>query len=284
VCVRREPRHPIGDARDCVARRSAYSLDVLIALTREPTPSLARCLLTHVDRAPIDGGLALAQHERYVECLREFGCAVVELAPLDDHPDATFVEDTAIVLCDVAVITRPGAPERRGECASVAEALARHRPLVHLTAPSTLDGGDVMSVGDVLYVGLSRRTNHAGLKELAHRVLEHGYRVKAVEVPGALHLKSACTSLGRSTLLVNRAWISLERLSAFELIDVDPSEPFAANALAIEGSVLMASEFPRTAERVARAGFDVRCVELGELHKAEAGVTCSSLIFDADTG
>jgi dimethylargininase len=257
-------------------------LRVRIALTREPGRSLARCVLTHIAREPIDVERAAAQHGAYIACLRDLGCRVVELPALDEHPDATFVEDTALVLDDVAVITRPGAPERRGECPSIAAALARYRPLRELHEPSTLDGGDVLRVGHVLYVGLSRRTNHAGLKELAHLVLEHGYRVKAVDVRGVLHLKSACTHLGRSVLLVNREWLSLERLAGFELVDVDPSEPFAANALAVGDAVVMASEFPRTAERVARAGFDVRCVELAELHKAEAGVTCSSLIFDAD--
>jgi dimethylargininase len=253
---------------------------VPIALTREPSSSLTRCLVTHVARSPIDLERALDQHRRYVECLRELGCRVIELPALEEFPDATFVEDTALVLRDVAVITRPGAPERRGECAEVARTLASYRPLVRLSEPSTLDGGDVMAVGDLLYVGLSSRTNHAGLKELAHVVLEHGYRVKAAEVHGTLHLKSACTHLGRSVLLVNRAQVSLERISGFELIDVDPSEPHAANALAVGETILMASEFPRTAERVERAGFHVRRVELGELHKAEAGVTCSSLIFE----
>jgi dimethylargininase len=181
----------------------------------------------------------------------------------------------------VGVIPRPGAPERRGECASVAEALARYRPIAHLSAPSTLDGGDVMAIGNVLYVGLSSRTNHAGLKELAHLVLAHGCRVKAVEVRGTLHLKSACTHLGRSVLLVNRAWVPLERLAGFELIDVDPREPHAANALAIGDALVMASEFPRTAERVERAGFHVRQVELSEFHKAEAGATCSCLVFES---
>jgi dimethylargininase len=257
-----------------------------IALTRDPGPSLERCALTHLARVPIDHVRALEQHRGYVACLRELGCHVVELPVLDEFPDATFVEDTALVLDEVAVITRPGAPERRGECASVAEALARYRPLVHLQAPSTLDGGDVLTIGNVLFVGQSSRTNHAGLKELAHIVLAHGYRVKAVDVRGTLHLKSACTHLGRSVLLVNRNWVSVERLAGLELagfalIEVDPSEPHAANALAIGDAVLMASEFPRTAERVARAGFDVRTTELAELHKAEAGVTCSSLIFEA---
>lgn len=223
----------------------------------------------------------MAQHKAYVQCLRELGCEVVEMPALDEFPDATFVEDTALVLNDVAVITRPGAPERRGECASVAEALARYRPLAHLEAPATLDGGDVMAVGDVLYVGLSSRTNHAGLRALAHLVLALGYRVKAIQVRGTLHLKSACTYLGRSVLLVNRAWLPLDRLAGFELIDVDPSEPHAANALAIGDTLVMASEFPRTAERVERAGFEVRRVEVAEFHKAEAGVTCSSLIFES---
>jgi dimethylargininase len=144
-----------------------------------------------------------------------------------------------------------------------------------------LDGGDVMAVDHTLYVGQSGRTNHAGLKALAHLVLEHGYRVKAVDVRGALHLKSACTHLGRGVLLVNRDWIAPERLAPFELVDVDPREPFAANSTRVGERVVMSSAYPRTAERVERAGFDVYQVDLSEFHKAEGGATCLSLVFPA---
>jgi dimethylargininase len=282
-----------------------------VAIVRKPTESLARCLLTHIERSSIDLARALEQHAAYTACLRELGCEIVELAPLPACPDAVFIEDTAVVLDDVAVIACPGAPSRRAECASVARELAKHRATVALAepaasdalpsldrtatlgglvpagghaplgGPATLDGGDVMAVDHTLYVGQSKRTNHAGLKALAHLVLEHGYRVKAVDVRGALHLKSACTHLGRGVLLVNRDWIAPERLAPLELVDVDPREPFAANSTRVGRRVVMSSAYPRTAERVERAGFDVYQVDLSEFHKAEAGATCLSLIFPA---
>jgi dimethylargininase len=252
-----------------------------VAILRPPTESLARCLLTHVERSAIDVERALEQHAAYGACLRELGCALVELPPLAECADAVFVEDTAVALDEVAVIARPGAPARRGECASVARELARHRPVVALEDPATLDGGDVMLVERTLYVGQSGRTNHAGLKALAHLVLEHGYRVKAVDVRGALHLKSACTYLGRGMLLVNREWVALERLAPFRLVDVDPREPFAGNSTRVGERIVMSSAYPRTVERVQRAGFEVHVVDLSEFHKAEGGATCLSLVFGA---
>jgi dimethylargininase len=256
-----------------------------IAIVRRPTESLARCLLTHVERSAIDLELALEQHAAYTACLRELGCEIVELAPLPECPDAVFVEDAAVVLGELAVVARPGAPSRRAECATVASELARHRRVAAVDEsaafrdPATLDGGDVMAVERTLYVGQTARTNHAGLKALAHLVLEHGYRVKALDVRGALHLKSACTYLGRGVLLVNRAWVALERLTPFELVDVDPREPFAANSTRIGERVVMSSAYPRTVERVQRAGFEVHLVDLSEFHKAEGGSTCLSLVL-----
>lgn len=253
----------------------------LVAITRTPSPSLVQCELTHVARVPIDFERALEQHAGYCAALRALGVDVITLPACDDLPDATFVEDMAVVLDDVAWITRPGAESRRAECASIAAALAPFRALEHMASPCTLDGGDVLRAGNVLYVGQSTRTNHAALKALAHGVLAHGLRVKAVEVRGALHLKSACTLLGDDVLLAQRDALNLERVRGFEVLDVDPSEPGAANVLRIGEQLLMPREFPRTMERVERAGFAVTPVALSELLKAEAGVTCLSLVFES---
>lgn len=251
-----------------------------IALTRSPGPELAQCELTFVERAPIDHERALAQHADYRAALQALGAEVVNLPALDGAPDATFVEDPALVLEDIALLTRPGAESRHVESASLAEALSTWRPLEHMEAPGTLDGGDILRIGEVLYVGQTSRSDHAGLKQLAHRVLPHGLRVKAIQVEGSLHLKTACTWLGGNTLLVHRDWIDTQRLDGFEFLDIDPDEPFAANALRVGGGVLLAASAARTAQRVEALGIPVRLVELSEFEKAEGGPTCLSLLIE----
>ena len=187
-----------------------------------------------------------------------------------------------MVLEEAAILPRMGARERRPESDSLAAALAPHRELVRLDDPpdATLDGGDVLHVGDTLYVGWSGRTNHAGLRAFAHLVLPYGYKVKAVEVRGCLHLKTACTWLGDELLLVNPRWVRLGRVRGLRALAVDPAEPFAANALRVGDTVLLQASCPRTAERVAAAGYDVRTLDISEFARAEAGLTCLSLILD----
>lgn len=251
-----------------------------IAVTRTPGPELASCELTFVGREAIDHELALAQHAEYRAALEELGAMVVTLPPLAGAPDATFVEDPALVLDDVALLTRPGAESRRVETASLAEALAPWRCVEHMQAPGTLDGGDVLRIGDVLHVGQSSRTDHAGLKHLAHLVLEHGLRVKAISVEGSLHLKTACTWLGGDRLLINPDWVDTDRLAGFRLTAVDPDEPFGANALMLGGRALLAASAARTAQRVQELGIETRSVDLSEFEKAEGGPTCLSLVFE----
>ena len=240
------------------------------AITRAPEDSLTDCALTHLERKPIDVARAIAQHADYVEALRSRGVAVEELPPLAGAPDACFVEDTAIVLDEVAVITRPGIESRRREVGSVASALAKHRELITIDAPSTLEGGDVVVAGETLFVGWSKRTNHAGLKELAHRVLR-----------GCLHLKSAMTLIGPETLLIQPEWLDLTHVRGLECLSVAPEEPFGANALRLADSLLHPAGFPRTHSLLCERGFDVSPVEIGEFQKAEGAVTCLSLLLDA---
>ncbi len=251
----------------------------LVAIVRPPDASLARCELTHVARRPIDVERALAQHAAYVAALESLGCTILALPPLADQPDAAFVEDAAVVLDDVAIVPNMGAPSRRAESASVAAALAQHRPIERMSEGTTLDGGDVLRMGDTLYVGWSSRTNHAGLRELAHRVLPHGLAVKAVEVRGCLHLKTACTRLDDDTLLARPRWVSLERVRGVRVLAAPDEEPFGANVVALDGGVIVPAEHPRTAELLAGAGHRVVPIELDELAKAEAGPTCLSLLF-----
>ncbi|MDP6538721.1 MAG: arginine deiminase family protein [Planctomycetota bacterium] len=251
-----------------------------LAITRKPDASLVDCELTHLERASIDVERALVEHAAYVERLRALGVEVEVLEPLSGFPDACFVEDTAIVLDEVAILTRPGATSRRGEVDSMAEALAPHRQLFRLEAPATLDGGDVVVTDDTLFVGVSARTNHAGLKELAHRVLPLGLRVKAVEVNGCLHLKSAMSLVAPKTLLVQPNWIDLGRIAGFDFIPVASEEPAAANAVRVGGSLLHPAGFPRTANALRAHGLEVASVAIGEFQKAEGAASCLSLLLD----
>ena len=249
-----------------------------VAITRRVSRSLAQCELTWLDRQPIDIEGAIAEHDAYERCLERLGARVVSLPALEEHPDAVFVEDPAIVLDEVAVITTMGAASRRGERASLAAALAEFRPVLHMKPPGCLEGGDVMRVGRDLYVGLSGRTDAAGIRELRRLVGDFGYRVHAVELQSCLHLKSACCYVGDGAVLLNPAWVHGNLFSGCRLIPVANSEPHAANALRFGETVIMPSAFPLTAAVLREAGFQVELLDMPELMKAESGVTCSSLI------
>ena len=252
-----------------------------IALTRPVSDSLAQCELTHLERTPIDVDRARAQHRAYERALADLGCRVERLPAQPDLPDAVFCEDAAIVLDELALIARPGAPSRRPEVPSVAQALARYRDLVEIEAPGTLDGGDVLRVGRTIYVGLSQRTNSAAVEQMAALLSPLGYSVRGVPVTGCLHLKSAVTEVAPGTLLIHRGWIDASAVGDHTWIDVDPGEPFAANALRIGDAVLYAAAYPRTLARLRAHGIDVRTVDVSELAKAEGAVTCCSLILNS---
>lgn len=253
----------------------------LTALTRWVGPELAACELTHFERTPIDPEAARAEHVAYLDALRGLCDEVIELPALPEHPDGCFVEDAALVFDECVVLTRPGAASRRGEVEAIAAHLPTDREVLRLEEPCTLDGGDVLVAGDTVYVGWSSRTNHQGLKELAHLLLPHGYRVKAVEVTGCLHLKSAMTLVAPDLLLANPALVNLERVGGVDLLKVDPHEPAAANALLLAGRVLYPEEFTRTADLLAEHGVDLKTVPTKELQKAEAGVTCRCIAWNS---
>jgi dimethylargininase len=251
----------------------------MLAFTREVSPAIGECELTHLARQPIDFELAARQHESYERCLTDLGCRVCRLPGGRELPDAVFIEDAAVVLDEVAVIARPGAVSRRSETAAVAEALRPLRPLVTIDAPGTLDGGDVLRVGRSVYVGLSSRSNAEGIRQLARDLEPFGYGVCTVRVSGALHLKSAVTEVAERTLLINGDWVRPEAFPGLDLIAVDPAEPFGGNALRIGGTVIYPSAFPRTRAALEARGIAVRAVDASELAKAEGGVTCCSLIL-----
>jgi dimethylargininase len=241
--------------------------------------SITSCELTHLERRPIDLERARAQHCRYEEALVELGCQIERLPEEPDLPDAVFVEDAAIVLDELAIITRPGAASRRTETRTVARALKRYRRLATIKPPGTLDGGDVLRVGRTFYVGLSQRSNRSGIEQMRVLLAPFGYTVQGVPVQGCLHLKSAVTRVAEDTLLINRDWIDGKAFPQLDFVDVDPLEPYAANALAIDRAVIYAAAYPRTRERLEARGISVQTVDVSELAKAEGAVTCCSLVF-----
>ena len=247
----------------------------MIALTRAVSPRIDKCELTFLQREPIDPTRAAAEHEAYERCLETLGCTIVHIDPLPDQPDGVFVEDAAIVLDDIAVITRPGARSRQGETASVAHALERYRPLRRIEPPATLDGGDVLRIGQTLYVGLSRRTNATAIEQLTTL----GYPIVPTDFHGCLHLKSAVTQIAPRTPLVNPDWIDVRQFEDFDIIEIDEDEPFAANALRIGETIVHAAAHVMTRRILEKHGYGVVTVAITEMQKAEAGVTCCSLIL-----
>jgi dimethylargininase len=254
------------------------------AYTRDVSPAVADCLLTHLDRQPICPDRAAAQHRSYERALERAGYDVRRLPDLPDHADGVFVEDTAIILGEHAVITRPGAAARRPEVESTAAALAEHFT-VHRLSRGMLDGGDVLRIGKRLYVGQSRRTDCAGIVNLAGLAGRLGYEVVEVPHDKCLHLKTGATyagpdSAGRDVVLINPDWIDSGAFEDVFLLPSHPAEAFGANSLRAGEQLIMPASSPRTAERLRALGFDVDEVDIGELEKAEAGLTCMSLIAE----
>ncbi|HTP36211.1 MAG TPA: arginine deiminase-related protein [Candidatus Acidoferrales bacterium] len=251
----------------------------LTAITREVSPSMDRCELTHLQRQSIDLARAREQHAAYCACLRALGANVITLPAEPDFPDAVFVEDPAVVLDEIAVIVRPGAVSRQGEAASLARELQRHRPLAWMKEPATLDGGDVIRADRTLFVAHSTRTNGDGLRQLEAQATHFGYRVQAVPVRGCLHLKSAASYLGGDLLLIHRPSIDTAPFGGLRLIDVPAGEEQAANVLAVGETVMVAAGFPRTAELIEQLGRRVSVIDNSELRKAEGALTCCSLLL-----
>jgi dimethylargininase len=254
---------------------------MLRAITRSVSPAMNGCELAYLPRIGIDIPKAAEQHRQYEACLRELGISVISLAAEPEMPDAIFVEDPAVVVDEVAVMTRMGAASRRKESESLATALSQFRPIRWMREPATLEGGDVLRVRRTLFVGLSPRTNRTGIAQLAAELEPLGYAIRPVEVHGCLHLKSACTSLGDHTMLANRAWCDAQAFGgSFQILDVPADEPWGANVLTIGHTALVPACFPGTARMVERLGWKIRTLDISELMKAEAALTCSSIIFE----
>lgn len=251
----------------------------MLAITRAVSRAIERCELTYLDRAPINLPRARAQHEQYLAALRELGLEVMALPEEPLLPDSVFVEDTAIVLDEVAVLTNPGADSRKPEVESVARALAPHRKLLRITPPATLDGGDVLTLGKQIFVGMTRRSSPAAVDQLRALLGPFGYEVAGVPVRNCLHLKTGVTQVAEKTLLINPDMIGQESFPGFDFIEVDPSEPEAANALLAGGAIIYPAAHARTRQRLQRLERPIVTVEADELAKAEGGVTCCSLIL-----
>jgi dimethylargininase len=251
----------------------------MLALTHVPSLNLDQCQRTFVAPVPIDYGLAVRQHEAYCRMLRRCGADVRTLAVNRHLPDCVFVEDTAIVLDEIAVLASMGAPSRRAEPAGVAPELWSYREVVRVELPATLEGGDVLRVGRKLLVGLSSRTNRLGLEALGAITRRFGYKVTPVPVRGCLHLKSACAALPDGRLLVNPDWLDAWALEGFELLGVPDAEPEGANVALCGTTVCLPAAHSRTADLVCRLGFEVDTVDLSEFAKAEGCVTCLSILL-----
>lgn len=253
---------------------------MLIAYTREVSPALADCELTHLEREPLDTARARDEHEVYESALERLGARVRRLPPTPQLPDGVFVEDAAVVLDDVAVITRPGAPSRRPETATVEAVLGAHRPLIHVRAPATLDGGDVLVAGRRIYIGLSTRTTRGAIQQLVDQLAPYGYEVIPLAFTGCLHLKSAVTRIADDLVLLNPDWVDADAFVGHGVLSVDPAEPRAANALPLGGAVIHPLQHACTRARLEAAGLTVVTVPQVELAKAESGVTCCSLLVE----
>ena len=251
---------------------------MLMAITREISPRFNECELTHLERQPIDLTLAVKQHHQYEDALSLLGCIVYRLPTAPGLPDSVFVEDCALVLDEVALITRPGADSRKNEVDSVASALRPYRQLRFIEPPGTIDGGDILCIGRTIYVGLTTRSTSNAVHQMRTHLQPYGYTVKDVVVHGCLHLKSAVTQVSERTLLLNPSWMD-PALFGMDFIEVHPVEPGAANAVFVKEKVIYPSGFPKTRQRLEARGIPLVLVDASEVAKAEGAVTCCSLIF-----
>ncbi len=254
---------------------------MLTAFTRAVSPRIGECELTFIGREPIDVGRAVEQHLQYEDMLRGLGVDVHQIPADSQCPDSCFLEDTALVLDEIAVLTRPGSDARRAEVAGVAPFIRKHRQVVEIEAATTLEGGDVLRIGRELFVGVTTRTTREGIESLRKYVEPYGYKVCPVVVPGALHLKSVCTAVDQNTILADATRVDLALFAGYEVIQVPAEEWMAANVLLIGETVCLHSGFAKTIEILQRRGLDVRTTDISEFLKAEAGLTCMSLVFES---
>ena len=254
---------------------------MLRAITHKVSPRINECELTFIRRSTIDYKLACEQHAHYEGTLARLGVIVTSLNGNEALPDSSFVEDTAIVVDELAIICSPGVPSRRDETNLIGKELGRYRELAHISLPATIEGGDVLRIGKQILVGYSRRTNEDGIAKLTQILEPLGYQVRVVSTKGSLHLKSACTAITDETLFVNPNWIDIDSLRGLRIVHTAKDEPGSANVLRVGTTVCVQAGFPRAAELVSSIAERIEIIDMSELRKAEAGLTCSSLIFES---
>jgi dimethylargininase len=248
------------------------------AIVRRPGKDMAAGITTS-ELGPPDYANALEQFDAYVTALNDCGLAVTVLEPLEGYPDAHFVEDTAVVTPDIAVITHPGAEPRKGETPSVAAALKSFRPTVSIHPPGTLDGGDVLMMGTHFLIGLSDRTNQEGARQLGHAIAEFGCTWTTVPVAAGLHFKSSVNAVGEKTLLTTSDFAEHPALAGYRRIVISADEAYAANTLLINGQLLMPAGFPDTRKKLQALGMPIMELDTSEFRKMDGGLTCLSLRF-----
>jgi dimethylargininase len=250
-----------------------------IALLREMADTFDRAIV-RVPGRPIDVELAGEQHAAYRSQLEAAGYSV-EVVPADDgQPDCVFVEDTAVIVGELAVLTRSGAPRRRGEIAAVADRLASRFPTTTIEAPGTVDGGDVMRVGDTFFLGLSERSNRSGVDQLAGIVERQGLHPVVIPVSEALHLKSGVLPVDGSTVVVTEGVVDIDLLEGLDIVFESGDERFRFSALPlVSGEVLVTSAAPETSDMLARRGLDLIPIDISEILAADGGLTCMSILF-----
>ncbi len=257
----------------------------LFAITRQVSPAINQCELTHITHEHIDYERACMQHQQYEDALRSLGMHIISLDAEQDLPDSVFVEDVALVLDECAIMLNPGAASRRPEVASVEKVLAQYREVFHIQSPGTLDGGDILRIGRTIYMGLTSRSTENAIAQMK-AILEprnfqvsSGYQIHTVNVTDCLHLKSAVTQVNEDTLLINPEWVFKNDFLGMQFIEVHPSEPYAANAVLVGDAIIYPSSFPKTQAKLDKRGIRILNVDVDELAKAEGAVTCCSLIF-----
>jgi dimethylargininase len=248
-----------------------------IALVRRPSPRMADGIVTHIERAPVDPGLAERQHAAYVDALAGAGWTIREVPPALNLPDSAFVEDTVVVAGRLAVLANPGAPERRAEVAGTEEVIRALRlDVARIEPPGMLDGGDVLQVGDTVYVGRGGRTNEEGIRQLGDHLAPLGRTVVAVPLRSVLHLKSAVTALPDGTIVgADPGQLDASALPAIRQV---PEDGGSHVVVLDSNTVLMATSAPVTAALYERDGLDVIAVDIGEFEKMEGCVTCLSVL------
>lgn len=251
------------------------------AFVHSVSPKINQCELTYIDSKPVDYTQAVRQHDAYCKLIQKCGAEVIHLSGNVEYPDSVFIEDTAVVFNEIAVLAKMGVSSRRDEVAGVEPELAKYRQIAKIESPATFEGGDVVQIGHSVFVGLSGRTNEAGFEALKFILQRYDYEVIPIEIKECLHLKSACTAISNRSLLVNPNWVDISPFADFNLITVAEEEPGAANAIRVNDTVCVHAGYPKTIQMLEELDFNVETVDISEFIKCEGGLSCLSIRFDS---